>query len=98
MTIIEIESLSNGAHRNQSGNMRKIPTGWAVIPDGMSIPASFPFVDITVENGVVKSINGAEVPETEPEPKPEHTAQDDVDAMIVDHEYRLTLIELGVTE
>lgn len=98
MTIIEIEELSNGAHRNQSGNMRKIPTGWAVIPDGMSIPASFPFVDITVENGVVKSITGVEVPETEPEPQPEHTAQDDVDAMIVDHEYRLTLIELGVTE
>ena len=98
MTIIEIEELSNGAHRNQSGNMRKIPTGWAVIPDGMSIPASFPFVDITVENGVVKSITGGKVPETEPEPQPDHTAQDDVDAMLVDHEYRLTLIELGVTE
>ena len=98
MTIIEIEELSNGAHRNQNGDMRKIPTGWAVIPDGMSIPASFPFVDITVENGVVKSITGGKVPEAEPEPQPDHTAQDDVDAMLVDHEYRLTLIELGVTK
>ena len=26
------------------------------------------------------------------------TAQDDNDAMLVDHEYRLTLLELGVTE
>ncbi len=26
------------------------------------------------------------------------TAQDDTDAMLIDHEYRLTLLELGVTE
>lgn len=26
------------------------------------------------------------------------TAQDDTDAMMIDHEYRLTLLELGVTE
>lgn len=26
------------------------------------------------------------------------TPQDDVDAMLVDHEYRLTLLELGVSE
>ena len=28
----------------------------------------------------------------------EPTAQDDTDAMLVDHEYRLTLLELGITE
>lgn len=28
----------------------------------------------------------------------EPTAQDDTDAMLVDHEYRITLLELGVTE
>lgn len=28
----------------------------------------------------------------------EPTAQDDTDAMLVDHEYRLTLLELGLTE
>lgn len=26
------------------------------------------------------------------------TAQDDTDAMLVDHEYRLTMLELGITE
>lgn len=30
--------------------------------------------------------------ETEP------TAQDDTDAILIDHEYRLTLLELGLTE
>lgn len=35
---------------------------------------------------------------SEPEPvQPEPTPQEDMDAMLVDHEYRLTLLELGVT-
>lgn len=52
----------------------------------------------TFLNGVLTLTN---VPEPEPatEPfDPEPTAQDDIDAMLVDHEYRLTLLELGVTE
>jgi hypothetical protein len=28
----------------------------------------------------------------------EHTVQDDTDAMLIDHEYRLTLLELGIVE
>lgn len=28
----------------------------------------------------------------------EPTAQDDTDAMLIDHEYRLTMLELGITE
>jgi hypothetical protein len=42
-----------------------------------------------------------EMPDTpveEPETGGEKTAQDDTDAMLIDHEYRLTLLELGVTE
>ena len=31
-------------------------------------------------------------------PKPEPTAEDDNAAMLVDHEYRLTLLELGLNE
>lgn len=33
-----------------------------------------------------------------PTPEPEPTPQDDTDAMLVDHEYRLTLLELGLNE
>lgn len=32
------------------------------------------------------------------EPAVEPTAQDDTDAMLIDHEYRLTLLELGLVE
>ena len=53
MKIIEIQALSNGAHRNQNGALSSVPDGWAVIPEDMEIPSTFPFVDITVEDGVV---------------------------------------------
>lgn len=33
-----------------------------------------------------------------PVPEAAPTAQDDTDAMMVDHEYRLTMLELGLTE
>jgi hypothetical protein len=51
--IIEINALQNGAHRNQEGSFNIIPDGWAVIPDSIAIPASFPGVDIKVRDGVV---------------------------------------------
>ena len=79
MKIIEIQALSNGAHRNQNGALSSVPDGWAVIPEDMEIPSTFPFVDITVEDGVVTEMTAnqeaydeamkqaeEEVPETEP--------------------------------
>ena len=35
-------------------------------------------------------------PEAEQEPEP--TEEEDLSALVIDHEYRLTLLELGVTE
>ncbi len=62
------------------------------------------FVNITVEDDVVTEMT----PNLEawekwkaslPEPAPaQPTPQEDTEAMMVDHEYRLTLLELGVTE
>lgn len=38
-------------------------------------------------------------PQLEPEPEPaEPTAEEDLQAMAIDHEYRITLLELGLTE
>ena len=53
MRIIEIIALENGAHRNQTGNFRTIPDGWALIPDGV-VTENFPFGEFTTEqiNGV----------------------------------------------
>ena len=61
---------------------------------------NFPFGEV-----IAKEINGVMtvtewtpgiMPEPTPMPEAEPTAQDDIDAMMVDHEYRLTLLELGV--
>lgn len=96
MRIIEIVAQPNGAHRNRSGKFSAIPDGWALIPATVVIPPSFPFVDIKTKGKVVTSMPEREVPETTKEYIP--TAQDDIDAMLVDHEYRITLLELGITE
>ena len=71
MKIIEIAAMDNGAHRNQttSGTI-PIPSGWVAIPNNMAIPDTFPFVDLTVEDGVLVSMTPGIVPEPEPDPEP----------------------------
>lgn len=49
MKIIEVLELHNGAHRNQSWGAAVPPDGWAVIPDDMELPTSFPFVGMEAE-------------------------------------------------
>lgn len=73
MKLIEIQALPNGAHRNQITPSAVIPAGWAVIPEDVSIPATFPFVTLTVEGQTVIAMDPGEVPEPEPEPEPEPT-------------------------
>lgn len=72
MKIIEIQALENGSHRNQTGEFKRLPEGWAAIPDDMETP-NFPFGEIKVEEidgvmTVVKWVAGT-VPEVE-EPEP----------------------------
>ena len=73
MKIIEIQGLSNGAHRNQETTSTAIPTGWAEIPADVAIPETFPFVDLQVEGSKVVSMTAGVVPTPEPEPEPEPT-------------------------
>lgn len=68
MLIIEIAALDNGAHRNQTCH-GIVPEGWAIIPDEMELPDTFPFVDIEVEGVFVVSMTAREIPEPEPEPE-----------------------------
>lgn len=116
MTIIQIKAKSNGAHANQTTVMPlpKIPEGWAVVPEDMDIPDTFPFVDITAEKitvdpdtqpvsdgeadelWVVTSMIPGVVPEPEPAPEPEPTAEEDLMEMAVDHELRITMLEIGL--
>lgn len=74
MKIIEIAAMDNGAHRNQTTfGVIPVRNGWAVIPEGMNIPDTFPFVDIEVDGQIVISMTAGTVPDPEPEPEPEPT-------------------------
>ena len=73
MRILEIQALSNGAHRNQAGTFQTIPEGWAVIPEDMKT-GNFPFGEVITEeiNGVMtvaKWVAGT-IPEVEEAERP----------------------------
>lgn len=53
---IKIEAHNNGGHANQSGGL-VTQDGWVTIPDNISIPNTFPFVDIVIENGEVTQLS-----------------------------------------
>lgn len=74
MYMIEIAALDNGAHRNQTFH-GTLPTGWAIIPDTISLPATFPFVDVEADGGVVTKLTEREIPEQPPLPEPEVTLE-----------------------
>ena len=85
MRIIEIKALVNGAHRNQTSSLSKVPEGWAVIPEDM-VTENFPFGELTAEeiDGVmtVTSWIPGEIPEVEPTPEPEPTTDDVLNALL----------------
>lgn len=90
MTIIEIQALDNGAHRNQTFH-GVLPEGWAVLPDALETE-NFPFGEVEAEEidgvmTVTKWIPGV-MPEPEPEPESEPTTEEILNAMlgVTDHE------------
>ena len=73
MKIIELSVLSNGAHRNtESYAWLSPPEGWAMIPEDMEMPASYPFVGVEAEeiDGImtVTALTPGTVPEPDLEP------------------------------
>ena len=76
----------------------RILSACKVLPNGKY--DGMPILDVLPEDNLpdYQYIDGEYVynPLPKVEVKPEPTAQDDTDAMMVDHEYRLTLLELGI--
>ena len=70
-----------------------------VIPDNSELATKianyYPYYDFVL-NGSGELIDVAETSQPEPEQQTDTAA--DIMSMMVDHEYRLTLMELGVTE
>lgn len=87
--IVEINALSNGAHRNQSFP-GFVPDGWAIIPEDMETQ-NFPFGEVEADetDGVmtVTKWTPGEMPEVT-EPNPEPTTAELLDTLlgVTDHE------------
>lgn len=81
MTIIEISPLGNGAHRNQTvSNQITAPSGWAVIPEEMALPETFPFVEVEAQDGIVTALRPGTMPDV-PSPTPEPTTEERVEKL-----------------
>ena len=65
---------------------------------GEAIRATDADYDIQYAEAVKYSYNGEITVEDIPDPETVPTQEEDTAAMLVDHEFRLTLLELGVTE
>ena len=101
MRIIKSTASDDGAYGMiiiQSGTT--LPDGYLQVADGVELSCGG-FGTLTVEDGIVTAFT----PDVEawerwqaehPAPEPQPTAEEDRDAMLVDLEYRLTLLELGV--
>jgi hypothetical protein len=61
---------------------------------------SIPYSSENEEVAKAEAYNGeyAIVDDGQPETVVEPSAQEDTDAMLIDHEFRLTMLELGLTE
>lgn len=81
--LIQIEANELGGHENLTVYTDGIPdmTGWAVIPDDIEIPETFPFVNITVKKNIVTSMTAGVVPPPEP-CEPESTVENILNALL----------------
>lgn len=94
--------------QNHDGSYRQIfeldrttaPDGCYQVSDGVELSCGG-FGTLMVEDGIVTAftpdVEAWEAWQAEhPEPEPQPTAEEDRDAMLIDLEYRMTLLELGV--
>ena len=97
MTIIKLEPV-NGVHpveRQSHRTSNWMGEGWAEVPEHLAEQAFAcgGSCELTLEDGVLTALTAGRRPEELDAPTP----QEDADALLVDHEYRLTLLELGLT-
>lgn len=97
MTIIEKKAGADGFHRVQSQSHRRtnwMGEGWVEVPPYLeqAVRDCGGYAGLILEDGVLVGIDPIERPENPGEP----TAADDLTALAVDHEYRITLLELGI--
>ena len=66
--------------------------------DGIVYPAEMDYSPANEALARQEALNGECSIEEVPDEEMLHNARNDIDAMLIEHEYRLTLLELGLTE
>lgn len=113
MKVIRLHPNEGGAYPAiQEGGFRQVPEGMALWPEVLSSDVFYThngFVTLTVSDvdgvptvtAVEPNAEAWEVWQAEhppvPDAEPEPAEAEDTAAMLVDHEYRLTLLELGIS-
>lgn len=103
MRILQKQPNESGAYSNIHDEWHfMLPDTHYEVADGVKLSCGG-FGTLTVEDGIVTAFTpDAEAWERwqaeHPVPEPQPTAEEDRDAMLVDLEYRMTLMELGVTK
>lgn len=83
MVLVSILPVDeHGKHNTITGNNLMIYPGYALIPNGMAFPASFPYADIEVRDKVVTKMTPLPVPDPTPEPTPAPTQLDRIEAQV----------------
>lgn len=108
MYIIKLKPYENGGRPSlQTWGGKIAPDGYALCADEFhgvfysTSPAGF--VNIAVEDGMVTEMTvnqealDAYVVSIPTKTEEDPSVQDDIDAMLVDQEYRITMLELGIT-
>lgn len=101
MTIVELEALPNGAHRNQTvTDLEHLPDGWLEIPEELMDMWEFaaPYADFTVSDGKITAIIPKPAPEPAPEPEPEPSPMEQRIAELEDAVIELAAIIAGEGE
>ena len=71
-------SYDHGRHAYMESSIYLNDPNYALVPENMAIPSSFPYVNIEVEDGIVVKMTPLPIPEPEPEPEPQPTIGDRV--------------------
>lgn len=99
LTIVQVEALESGMHRLQAQSNRGECwlDGWIAVPKDLedAIWDCGGWCSLTLEGQTLMGITPTQRP---PLPEPEPSEANDVRSMIVDHEMRLVLLELGLSE
>ena len=104
MYYINQAANESGNHGNPVSHQSE---GMVALPESLLTEyiSTMGFAYLTVDEGTVAAVainqeayDAYQADHKETPPDPEPTAEEDLMSMTVDHEYRITMLELGITE